>query len=56
MNVFKKLGQRINHYFDRLAEANEKAYGNKRLDCCDMNKKSPHRAGQYTEYNGGDRI
>jgi hypothetical protein len=53
MNIFKKLGRRINHYFEHLAEANEKAYGNKRLDCCDMNKTSANQAGQNT---GGDRI
>ncbi|MEJ2665075.1 MAG: LDCC motif putative metal-binding protein [Spirochaetia bacterium] len=52
MNIFKKIGQKINHYFEHLAEANEKAYGHKRLDCCDMNKKSPVGEQHYT--NGGN--
>lgn len=31
-NKFKK-------WLDKLSAANEKSFGNKRLDCCDLNKK-----------------
>lgn len=28
----------IKNWLDRLAEENEKSFGNGRLDCCDLNK------------------
>ncbi len=38
--LFQIFRQKINNYLERLAASNNKLYGNKRLDCCDMNNKS----------------
>lgn len=38
MNIFKKIKKRWNRYLLKLAKANEKEFGHKRLDCCDLNK------------------
>ena len=37
--VVKKENNPIRRYIARLADRNEKRYGNQRLDCCDLNKK-----------------
>lgn len=37
-NFFKRLKEKWNAYLKRLAESNQKFYGNGRLDCCDLNK------------------
>jgi len=34
--MFKK----IKKWLERMAERNEKRYGNQKLDCCDMNRES----------------
>ncbi|MBN1797062.1 MAG: hypothetical protein JW822_00680 [Spirochaetales bacterium] len=46
---FKRIGKKLNAYFERLAESNNKLYGNKRLDCCDMNNKQSKITHQYTK-------
>lgn len=34
----KKAGKSIHSYMESVAEENTKQYGNKKLDCCDINK------------------
>lgn len=36
-NPIKSIKRRWTDYLERLAKVNEKMYGNKRLDCCDLN-------------------
>jgi len=40
----KVIRKRWNAYLERLAKVNQELYGNKRLDCCDLNNKNnqPH--------------
>ena len=39
-NPVKILRKRWNAYLERLARVNQELYGNRRLDCCDMNGKT----------------
>lgn len=39
LSVFEKMKRKINQALKKLANANEKAYGSERLDCCDLNNK-----------------
>ncbi len=36
--IFTTIRLRWIKYLEKLAKVNEELYGNKRLDCCDMNK------------------
>lgn len=38
--IWKRFKQRINKFINKLAQENQKMYGNGRLDCCDLNKDS----------------
>lgn len=40
MKIFKKIKKRWNNYLKRMEKVNSKLYGNKRLDCCDLQKDS----------------
>ncbi len=42
--MFRKIKQSWNAFILRLAKENEKQFGNKRADCCDLNK--PHNGGE----------
>lgn len=33
------MKEKIKKFFEKLAEANEKEFGNERLDCCEVGKK-----------------
>jgi len=46
-NPFLSIQKKWNNYLDRLAKVNQDLYGNKRLDCCDVNqsKKQKHEQG-----------
>jgi len=34
----KKLKKKLNEFIEKLAKANESEFGNKKLDCCQLNK------------------
>ncbi len=34
----KTLIRKLNEFIEKLAKANESEYGNKKLDCCSLNK------------------
>lgn len=36
--MFKKTKNSIKKFLDKMAEQNKTTYGNKRLNCCDLNK------------------
>ena len=38
---FQYLAAKVNKFLADMAEENQKLYGNKRLSCCDLNRKSP---------------
>ena len=43
--MFENLKRKWNLYLEKMAAANEKSFGDGRLDCCSMNKKpqtKPH--------------
>ncbi|MGM0396816.1 MAG: LDCC motif putative metal-binding protein [Bacillota bacterium] len=37
--MMKKLMKKISQFIEKLAKANEDAYGSDRLDCCSLNKR-----------------
>lgn len=37
--MFENLKRKWNRYLEKMAAANEKSFGDGRLDCCSMNKK-----------------
>jgi hypothetical protein len=47
--LLRKIRKRINAYVERLAESNRKYYGDKRLDCCDMNNKQNNIIHRHTK-------
>jgi len=34
----KKLKKKLNEFIEKLAKANQSEFGNKKLDCCQLNK------------------
>ncbi|MGL1893340.1 MAG: LDCC motif putative metal-binding protein [Spirochaetaceae bacterium] len=38
MNIFKRIKKRWMRYLKRMEKVNEKQFGHKRLECCDLNK------------------
>jgi hypothetical protein len=42
-NPIKSIKKRWTDYLERLAKVNEEMYGDKRLDCCDLNKNQQSR-------------
>jgi len=37
--LLKYLRAKVNKFLEDLAAENQKMYGNKRLDCCELNRK-----------------
>lgn len=40
MKIFEVIKKKWNNYLKNLAKENKKSFGDKRLDCCSMGKKS----------------
>ena len=40
MKFFKNIKVRWNDYLKKMAEANDRNFGDQRLDCCSLNRKS----------------
>ena len=40
MGRIKKMFQ---NFLKKLGDSNEKSFGHKRMDCCDLNKKKPKK-------------
>lgn len=38
-NIFKGIKTKWNNYLKKLTKVNQELYGNKKLNCCDLNKK-----------------
>lgn len=45
-NIFNRIKKKWVNYLTRLAETNKKIYGDKRLDCCQLN------GHKYAKYHG----
>ncbi len=45
MRIFSNIHRRWLAYLERMANANQKQYGNQRLDCCGLNKDHAHGHG-----------
>jgi hypothetical protein len=41
--MMAKIKKKINDYLNRLAKANESAFGGKQPDCCKLNKNEPKK-------------
>ncbi|MGE4583282.1 MAG: LDCC motif putative metal-binding protein [Sphaerochaeta sp.] len=41
--MFENLKRKWNAYLERMAAANEKTFGDQRLDCCSMNKRTEQK-------------
>lgn len=42
MSILKKIKESYNKFLQNLAKENQKAFGNGKLECCDLNKKNNH--------------
>lgn len=40
MSILKKIKEAYNHFLENLAKENQKAFGEGKLDCCDLKKKN----------------
>lgn len=36
--MFKKIKMKIRKLLEQIAKENKNSYGNKKIDCCDLNK------------------
>ena len=55
MKFFKNIKVRWNAYLKRLAEANNRNFGDQRLDCCSLNRNSADKdptEAIITKHNG----
>lgn len=43
MKFFKNIKVRWNDYLKKMAEANDRTFGDQRLDCCSLNRKSAEK-------------
>jgi hypothetical protein len=39
MSIWKRIKNKLNEFLEKMARDNEKAFGNGKLDCCQLNNK-----------------
>ncbi|GAB4363645.1 MAG: hypothetical protein Kow0042_01690 [Calditrichia bacterium] len=47
--------KRIKKWLERMAEENEKRYGNQKLDCCDMNRQSLSQGSHTHKHTASEK-
>jgi hypothetical protein len=40
MNIWKRMKKAMNEFLEKMARDNEKAFGQGKLDCCQLNSKN----------------
>ena len=53
--MFGNIKRKWNKYLERLADVNEKLYGQQRLDCCSLNHQEPNQEEPYHQDHAAGR-